>query len=224
LQKNTDNTVLHVGTVKFGSNGAISGNLKVAFLGQQALYYRQMAIHAGADAARDAIEKLIARQVPQGVIAKVDHVAYLDDSGKQLLAIVPVSGNLSSNAGSRLMLPRAFFEAKETNPFPAEEDRSLPIDMRYPAQEQEQITYELPAGYEVEGKPEDTVMKWEENAAYQLKSKVEPNSVTTARILARAFTLLDAKEYGPLRDFYQKVVVADQQQLVLSVAQATKGQ
>ncbi len=224
LQKNTDNSVLHVGTVKFTSNGAISGTLKVAFLGQQAIYYRQMAIHAGPDAARDAIEKEIASEVPQGVTAKVDHVAYLDDSNKQLLAIVPLSGALNSNAGSRMILPRAFFEGKETNPFPAADDRTLPIDMRYPAQEQEQITYELPAGYEVEGKPEDTVMKWEENAAYQLKSKVEPNSVTTARVLARAFTLLDAKQYVPLRDFYQKVVIADQQQLVLSAAQATKGQ
>jgi len=67
-------------------------------------------------------------------------------------------------------------------------------------------------------------MKWEENASYQLKSKVEPNSIVTARILARGFTLLDAKDYAPLRDFFQKVVTADQQQLVVSAAQANKGQ
>jgi hypothetical protein len=224
LQKNTDNSVLHVGSVAFKSDGAISGTLKVAFIGQQAILYRQMAIRSGPDAVKDAIEKLIARQVPQGVLAKVDHVAYIDDPSKQLLAVVPVSGELTSNAGSRLMLPRAFFEARETNPFPAEDDRTLPIDMRYPSQEQEQITYELPSGYTVEGKPEDTVMRWEENAAYQLKSKVDANSITTARVLARGFTLLDAKQYVPLRDFYQKVVTADQQQFVLSAAQANKGQ
>jgi hypothetical protein len=224
LQKNTDNSVLHVGSVAFKSNGAISGTLKVAFLGQQAILYRQMAIRSGADTVRDAIEKLIAREVPQGVVAKMDHVAYIDDSSKQLLAVVAVTGELTSNAGSRLILPRAFFEARETNPFPAEDDRALPIDVRYPSQEQEQITYELPTGYTVEGKPEDTVMKWEENAAYQLKSKVDASSITTARVLARGFTLLDAKEYVPLRDFYQKVVTADQQQFVLSAAQATKGQ
>ncbi len=224
LQKNTDNSVLHVGSVTFASNGSISGTLKVAFIGQQALYFRQMGIRQGPDAVKETVERLIAREVPQGVTAKVDHLAYLDDSSKQLLAIVPVSGELTSNAGSRLILPRAFFEAKETNPFPAEDDRSLPIDMRYPAQDQEQITYVLPSGFAVEGKPEDTVMKWEENAAYQLRSKIENNSITNARILARAFTMLDAKQYGPLRDFYQKVVTADQQQLVLSAVQANKVQ
>lgn len=224
LQKNTDNSVLHVGSVTFKSNGSISGTLKVAYTGQQAILYRQMAIRSGPEAVRDAIEKLISRQVPQGVIAKVDHVAYIDDSSKQLLAVVPMSGELKSNAGSRLILPRAFFETRETNPFPVEDDRALPIDVRYPSQEQEQITYELPSGYTVEGKPEDTVMKWEENAAYQLKSKVDASSITTARVLARGFTLLDAKEYVPLRDFYQKVVTSDQQQFVLSAAQANKGQ
>jgi hypothetical protein len=224
LQKNTDNNVLHVGSVAFTSNGTISGTLKVAFIGQQAIYFRQMGIRSGPDAVKETVQQLITREVPQGVIAKVDHLVYLDDSSKQLLAIVPVSGQLTSNGGSRLILPRAFFETKETNPFPAEDDRALPIDVRYPSQEQEQITYELPSGYTVEGKPEDTVMKWEENAAYQLKSKVDATSITTARVLARAFTLLDAKEYGPLRDFYQKVVIADQQQVVLSAVQAKTSQ
>ena len=165
---------------------------------------------------------MLAREVPAGIEAQVDHVAFLDDPSKQLLAVVPVSGRLATHTGNRLVLPRLFFETKETNPFPAEAERTLPVDMRYPAQEQEQITYDLPAGFTIEGKPEDTVLKWEENAAYELRSKQEPNSITTARVLARGFTLLDAKEYNPLRDFYQKVVTADQQQIVVnSAAQAS---
>jgi hypothetical protein len=92
--------------------------------------------------------------------------------------------------------------------------------MRYPAQEQEQITYVLPSSYALEGAPQDASIKWEENAAYQLRSKVAAGSITTARVLARGFTLIDAKEYGALRDFYQKVVESDRQQIVLSEAPA----
>jgi len=140
------------------------------------------------------------------------------------LAVVPVSGTLATHTGNRLILPRLFFESRATNPFPPDENRLLPVDMRYPAQEQEQITYVLPTGFALEGSPQDTVMKWEENAAYQLKSKTAGEAITNARILARGFTLLDAKQYGQLRDFYQKVVAADQQQLVVSATAAPKGQ
>jgi hypothetical protein len=93
--------------------------------------------------------------------------------------------------------------------------------MRYPAQEQEQITYQFPAGFTLEAAPQDTTFKWEENAAYQLRSKALASSITSARVLARGFTMLDAKDYEALRGFYQKVATADQQQIVLTAAQAT---
>jgi hypothetical protein len=224
LQQNTDNTVLRVGSLNVSPQGAISGTLKVAFIGQQAIELRQLALRSGADGVKEQINAMLARQVPEGIEAKIDHVVYLDDPSKQLLAVVPVSGTLTTHTGSRLMLPRAFFETREVNPFPAEEARTLPVDLHYPSQEQEQITYVFPAGFALEGTPQDANMKWEENAAYQVRSKVAEGSITNARILARGFTLLDAKEYSPLRDFYQKVVTEDQQQLVLSGAQANKGQ
>ena len=113
-----------------------------------------------------------------------------------------------------------FFEAREQNPFPAEDPRELPIDMRYPAQEQEQITYALPPGYTLMQVPQEEHLRWNENAAYELRSKVDGSSVTNARILARGFTLLDPKDYGDLRNFYEKVVAADQQPLVLTTSQA----
>jgi hypothetical protein len=169
---------------------------------------------------KDEINRWLAREVPSGIVAKVDRVVNLNDSSKQLLAIVPVSGMLATHTGSGLALPRLFFESQETNPFPAEESRTLPVDVRYPSQDQEQITYVLPAGFELEGTPQDTVMKWEQNAAYQLKSKVAPGSVTSARLMARGFTLLEPQEYNPLRDFYQKVVAADQQMLLLTAGKS----
>jgi hypothetical protein len=92
--------------------------------------------------------------------------------------------------------------------------------MHYPTQEKEQITYTLPKGYAPDGKPQDTSMKWEGNAVYQLRSKVDNGSITNGRSLARGFTVLDAADYGKLRDFYQKVVQADRQQISLTGSQA----
>jgi hypothetical protein len=216
LQKNTDNSILHVGTLNVTAQGAVSGTLKIAFIGQRAIDLRQLGATSGASAVKDEINKMTAAQVADSVQAKVDHVAYLDDPNKQLLAVIQVSGSFAKNADGHLEVPRQFFEAKEVNPFPADKQRELPVDMRYPAQEQEQITYVLPAGFTLKENPEDANLRWEENAAFQLRTKVTGDSITGARILARGFTLLDAKDYNGLRDFYQKVVAADQQKLVLT--------
>jgi len=214
LQKNADNLALHVGTLNVSAQGALSGSLKVAYTGQQALQLRQLALRSGAAAVTDEVNSILAKQVPQGVTATVDHIAYIDDSMHQLLAVVNVSGSLPQQNGHPA-LPCAFFASRESNPFVAAE-RTEPIDIRYPSQDQEQITYVLPAGVSPATKPEDAAAKFEDNAVYSLKAKVDANQVTSTRVLARGFTLLDSKEYGPLRDFYQKVVSADQQQIPLS--------
>lgn len=224
LQENKDNTTVRVGTLNLTPDGTVSGTLKVGFTGQQAIRLRQLALRANEDAVKAEVTRMLATQVPAGISVRVDRIANLNDPTKQLVAIVPVSGALASKTSDRLILPRLFFETRESNPFPDDQNRALPIDMLYPNQDQEQITYVLPAGFVIDTKPADSVFKWEENASYQLRSKVDPNSVTTARVLARGFTMLDAKDYAPLRDFYQKVVTTDQQQLVIAAAQANKGQ
>jgi hypothetical protein len=220
LQKNTDNSILRVGSLTVSPNGSVSGTLKIALIGQEALYLRQMALRSDAETVKQKLESMIAAEVPSGIQAHIDHIAYMDDPDKQLLAIVPVTGTLSDHAGNHLVLPRLFFETKETDPFPSDPNRVLPVDMHYPAEEQERITYELPAGFAIEGTPQDATLKWEENAAYQLRSKTDAGSITTARILARGFTLLDPSEYGKLRDFYDKVATTDRQQVVLTAQHA----
>lgn len=224
LQLNSENAMVRAGSLNLTPQGTVSGTLKVGFIGQQAIHLRQLALKSGIDAVKSGIDSMLATQVPAGIAAHVDHFAYIDDPSKQLLAVVPVTGTLGTANNNRLTVPRLFFESRSTNPFPADDSRILPVDMRYPAQEQEQITYVLPSGFALESAPADSVMKWEENVAYQLRSKAAAGSVTSARILARGFTLLEPKDYTPLRDFYQKVIAADQQELVLVSATHPSGQ
>src|SRR6185503_504502 len=146
LQKNTDNSIYHVGSLNLTPQGSVSGTVKVAFIGQRAIELRQLGTKSGAEAVKEELNQAIASQTPQGLKTEVDHVVYLDDSSKQLLAIINVSGTLAKNSEGQLVIPRLLFEAQEKNPFPADKIREMPIDMRYPAQEQEQITYALPAG------------------------------------------------------------------------------
>jgi hypothetical protein len=224
LQQIAENTSVRVGSLNVSPQGAITGILKVGFTGQQAIEFRQLALLSGVDAVKDQLNKTIAAQLPTGIEAHVDRIANFDDLSKQLVALVPVSGSFTAQPGKPIALPRLFFETKETNPYPAGEARTLPIDARYPAQQQEQITWVLPAGSTLASAPKDVTEKWEDNALYQLHSKVDAASVTTLRVLAQGFTLLDPKDYAPLLSFYDKVVAGDQQQLLVNTPASGKGE
>jgi hypothetical protein len=222
LEKNSDNLTLHVGTLNVNAQGALSGTLKAAFTGQKAIELRQLALTASPDAVKTSVDQLLASSVSSGVSAKVDHIAYLDDPSRQLLAVVNVTGSLAASNG-HIELPRAFFESSEANPFPAT-SRVTPVDVRYPSQEQEQITYTLAPGLSLQDKPQDDIAKYEPNAIYQLKAKADGSTVVSSRVLVRGFTLLDPKDYSGLSDFYQKVMKYDQQRIVLSGAAVGKGE
>jgi hypothetical protein len=221
LQVYTDNKTVRIGTLTVSPQGAVSGTLKVGFSGQDALLWRQMALRTDSNTVKGQMERVLASEVPDGIQAHIDRIVSLDDPDKQLVAVVPVTGSLADHTGNHLVLPRLFFETKETNPFPTDTSRVLPIDMHYPTQDQEQITYDFPPGFTLDGVPQDASMKWEDNAAYALHSKADANSIVTLRTLSRGFTLLEAADYSKLRDFYSKVATSDRQQVVLATVQAS---
>jgi hypothetical protein len=220
LSAYTENAVVRVGKIELTGQGQASGTIKIAFTGQEALHWRQLALHTSHEDIKAQLDHTLASEVPSGIQAHLDHFANLDNPNAQLMAVVQISGSLGAPAGNRFSVPRLLFDSRETDPFPADASRTLPIDMHYAEEEQEQITYQLPAGFALEGTPEETKFSWGTNATYIVRSRVDANSVTTTRVLARGFTTLDPADYSGLRDFYQKTITADQQQLVLNAASA----
>ena len=88
--------------------------------------------------------------------------------------------------------------------------------MHFAEQVIDDAIYHLPAGYTVEGAPQAVQLAWPEHAALVVKTQPGPGTLDIKHIFVRAFVLLDAKEYGALRDYYQKVAANDQQQVVLT--------
>jgi hypothetical protein len=216
----TENAIVRVGKIDLTSQGQASGAIKIAFTGQEALKWRQLALRTSPEDIKAQLDHTLAAQVPAGIQAHLDQFVNLDNPNAQLMAVVQISGTLASPSGNRISVPRLLFDSRETDPFPADASRALPIDMHYAGEEQEKITYQLPAGLAVEGSPQETKFNWETNASYVVRSTVDANSITTARVLARGFTILEPSDYSGLRDFYQKAITADQQQLVLNAASA----
>ncbi len=212
----TANTLTRIGDIAVDERGGIAGSVRFLFTGQQALHWRQAALRDDLDEVKKQFDRSLLPQVPEGIEANLDHFLGLDDPDVNLIAIVKVTGTLGTATAKRLLLPGFFFETRGAHPFVDEEKRQEPVDMRYAEEVTDEITYRLPPGMTVEGAPQDEKIPWQGHAVLVSKTKVDGGQVTVARQLARAFTFAKPEEYENLRDFYQKVATADQQQIVLT--------
>jgi hypothetical protein len=217
-QSYTANTTLHTGDITLDEHGAATGAIQCAMTGQEALYWRQKAFQNDLDEVKKSFDRWLADTVPDGIEAHVDHFLGMDRPDLNLLAVVKVTGTLGSATSKRLFLPAFLFETRSHHPFVDQAKRQEPVDMQYGDQVSDQVVYHLPPGLAVESAPQDLKIPWEGHAVFVAKFKSEPGTITVTRTLARAFTLAKPEEYSTLRDFYQKVSAADQQQLILTAA------
>jgi len=204
--------------LQIDSEGNVKGSVRVVMNGPSALHWRQLALENDEEEVKKRFNESMGEALPEGVQAEFDHFLSLDDYPSNLVGVFNVTGNIGAATGKHFFLPGPFFESRAKHPFVAQEKRTIPVDVHYPMTEQDDITYHLPPGYNLEGIPQDASSAWPNHALFKIhfaKDK-EDGSVTVSRTLIYNFTLLDPKDYPTLHDFYQKVAVADQQQLVLT--------
>jgi hypothetical protein len=211
-----DGVTAHSADLTLDGSGAIAGTVKVLMNGPEALRWRQLNLTADSEEVRKRFNESLRQLLPQGINGEVDHFQNLDTYAGDLLAVVKVNGQLGNPTGKRILLPAFFFSTAATNQFVSETTRTVPIDLHYAEQVIDDVVYHLPTGFTVESAPQAAQMPWPGHAALVVKTAPGIGTIDIKHIFARAFVLLDAKEYPALRDFYQKIASNDQQQLVLA--------
>jgi hypothetical protein len=182
-----------------------------------------LALENDQDEVKKQFKESIQEDFPDGVQGDFDHFVALNDYTVDLVAVVKVAGNLGTATGKHFFLPGLFFESHAKHPFVAEEKRTIPVDVHFARAVQDDVTYHLPPGLTVESAPQAASASWPDHAMLKISSVASGDSVKVTRALVYNFTILEAKEYPDLHDFYQKVATADQQQLVIARAPAVKG-
>jgi len=213
-----DAATLRIANLTIGRDGSVTGTARISMSGPVAVRWRELALENDEDEVKKRFNEHLKEMVPDGVSAEFDHFLGLDDYHAQLMGVVKISGTIGTVTGKRVFLPAMFFESRARHPFVAEEKRETAVDMEHGAIDRDEVTYELPEGFSVESAPADASLPWAGHAAFQVKSVPGKNGITVSRTFARAFTLLLPKEYPDLREYYQKIATADQQQLVLTTA------
>ena len=219
----TASSIQRVADLAIDESGSVKGTARIVLTGQEALRWRQLAIRDDESEVKKQFNETLHAYMPEGVQAELNHFVGLADYNLNLLVMVDISGNIGTATGKRFFLPGLFFEAHVAHPFVAQDKRNTLVDVRYPKIETDEVTYRLPAGFSVETAPQTSDISWPQHALLKVAAKVDGTNVTVMRVAAFNFSILPAKDYGDLHDFYQKVSTADQQQLVLTHAQVAKG-
>ena len=218
-----ESTTLRVGDITVDKEGNVSGIVRISMVGPTAVRWRELVIENDEDEVKKRFDEELKRMVPDGVVADFDHFLGLDDYKSSLMGVVKISGNIGNVTGKRVFLPGVFFESRARHPFVADAARQTTVDMEYSEIVHDQVTYNVPDTFTVESAPKDTSIPLPAKAAFSLKSVVDKNRITVDRAMVRGFSLVGPQDYTALRDFYQKVATADQQQLVLVAGSTTKG-
>ena len=205
------------------TDGSGKGTIRYVMTGPEALHWRQLALQNDADEVKKQFNESIRADMPDGVEVDFDHFLALDEYESNLMATVKVSGIIATATGKHFFLPGLFFQSHAKHPFVAQDKRSVPVDVHYASMEQDQVVYHLPAGYTVESAPQTAALTWPEHAMLKIASATKDSDVIVVRSFAHNYAILDSKDYTDLHDYFQKIALADQQQLVLTRAAVVKG-
>src|ERR1039458_2315703 len=205
------------------AQGGVAGTVKILMNGPAALHWRQLNLTTDLEEVKKQFNESLRGLLPQGVSGEVAGFQGLDTSAGYLSAAVKVAGQLGNSTGKRLLAPGFFFSTGAHAQFVSEEKREAAVDLHYAEQVIDDAVYHLPAGFTVESAPQPAQLPWPDHATLVVKTAPGPGTIDIRHTFARAFVLLDPKEYPALRDYYQKIAASDQQQLVLAAGTGSAG-
>jgi hypothetical protein len=214
LPQASDSRVERAGKLKLSDTGDLEGKLTVTYVGLDAMYNRLEERNADEVERKKFLEERVTSQV--GAAADADLTNKPDWAGSETPLVAEFNVKIpgwASNAGKRVMIPAAIFTAGEKGVF-EHTNRVQPIYFEYPHTKMDDVTVELPPGWQVSSVPPEQVRDGHV-IVYSLKVESSPGTLRLTRKLAVDVLLLEPKYYPALRNFFQTVRTSDGVQIVV---------
>jgi hypothetical protein len=206
--------------LKLSDTGDLEGKLTVTYTGLEAMYHRLDVHHADELARKKFLEDRVKSQVPVAVELELTNQPDWSGSETPLVAEFDVKiPGWASNAGKHVLIPAGVFSGTEKHTF-EHTNRVHPIYFEYPYEKVDDITTELPPGWQVSSVPPEQG-KDGHVVAYSLKVENGKDTLHLTRKLTVDFLMLDSKYYTALRNFFQVVRTGDEEQIVLQPGAAS---
>jgi hypothetical protein len=220
LPASSDSCIGRKAKLKLSDTGDLEGKVTITYTGLEGLYQRLDVRNLDEVARNRFLEDALKSQVSDTAEVGLTNKPDWSSSETPLVAEfdIKISG-WASSAGKRAMIPAGVFTAEEKRIF-EHANRVHPVYFEYPFEKLDDVTIELPVGWQVTSVPSPQVQDGHV-VAYTLKVENGKDTLHLTRKLSVDALLLDAKYYGALRNFFQAVRTADDGQIVLQPGTAT---
>jgi hypothetical protein len=206
-------------TLELDSEGNLQGKVQVTFTGQEALRRRLENRQKDEAGRRKELEDEVKGWLPAEASVELKSASNWEGSEESLYAEFTVKIQAFASAtGRRLLLPLAIFQAKEKSPFQTAK-RVHPIYFSYPFQTLDDITLEVPKGYEVESLPTPRSKAFP-FGRYEISRRSEGGKLRLERRLVMDGYFFRVEGYSALRVFYDAVRAGDEEQVVLKAVES----
>jgi hypothetical protein len=201
--------------------GSLEGKVTVTYTGLEALWRRVEQRNEDETAHKQFLEQELQSDIPTGINVTLTNKPDWTSSDAPLVAEYDLRvPGWAAAAGQRALLAVGLFGNGEKGTFKFTA-RVHPLYFNFPNQSLDNITIDLPSGWQASSMPQPQNVNMKVLA---FTSAVEQDNSTLhlKRELTVDLLLLDKKYYPQIRDFYQKVRTSDEEQIVVAPS-AAKG-
>jgi hypothetical protein len=221
LPNSAQSRIERKGEFKLDESGDLDGTLSVTFTGLEAAS-RRLEERLADDVERkkfleDGVKEWISN--PSDV-ELTNHPDWKTSSSAMVALFTVKVQRWASAAGQRTLFPEGLFGAPERNVF-VHTSRRFPIYFSFPFREEDNLTIEIPSAWRIVNLP----AQQETNRgiiSFSSGARNNNGKVGLNRILSVDILLLGADHYSGLRDFFQTIRTADEQQVLLAPLVSTR--
>jgi len=202
---------LYTADMKIGSDGVVSGVLKISEAGYSAEEIRSDYTKEGAE----RYYTLLKEEHKEWKIGdvQVTHIDSLNASVDQVYTLS--SEDIAQQNGSMIYFNALLGFGQTDNPFKAEKRENV-VDFIHPEKTTYVFNFDIPEGYTVESMPDPVKMVLHDQAGmFRFNIGVVGNKISVNSTLSITKTMFTAEEYADLREFFTRIVAKHAQQIVL---------
>ena len=214
IPDSADSVVTRVADLKMADTGEVEGKLTVTYKGLEAQRRRLEERLEDDEDKKKFLEEEVKEWVPVGIDVELSNKPEWKSSALTLVAEYDFKAEgWASSAGRRILIPVGFFTAQEKHLF-EHANRVHPVYFEYPFQTKDEVNITLPLDWHVKSMPPAQTHDGSV-VVYTLDVTDKEGVEHISRELKVNLLGLELKYYGALRNFFQQIKTADEQQIVV---------
>lgn len=215
----TESRVVRSVSVRLTPGGSLEGKLTLTCTGIEAAWRRVSERNEDAAERTRSLEQDIEAAVPVGVELKLTNEPDWVGPETPLVAEFELKvPGWATVAGSRMLLSMGLFGGAEKHVF-EHSARVHPLYFTFLYQHTDEVAIELPAGWRVSNVPQPRTEDIK-IASYSTSANAEGGALRMKRELVLNTLLVQQQHYDSVRNFYQTVRAADEEQIVIAPGNA----